>query len=344
MSAMENWSEEKRSAYLYQIIAKQEQDAIHKKLFSELAVAANKQAHIWEYELKKSGQSVPSQYLPDIRTKFVGWLVHIFGTKRLRFILSAMKVRGMSVYLGEHVHEKLVTAVPQHENRHKSMTTAGNLRAAVFGVNDGLISNVSLILGVAGASANHYFIILSGIAGLLAGACSMAAGEYVSMRSQKEFFEYQIGLEKSELEEYPEEEALELALIYEARGLPKEEAERLANVIISNPEHALDTLAREELGLNPDELGSPWGAAISSFLSFGIGAIIPLIPFLLGDFAWNLVISICLTSVTLFVIGATLSLFTSSNALKSGLRMLLIGWMAGALTYGIGKLIGVSIS
>jgi len=344
MSALQNWNEEKRSAYLYDIIATHETDPTHQQLFRELAQAANKQALIWENEIKKTGEKIPDTFHPDMRARLVGWLAQHFATKRLRFILSAMKVRGMSIYLGDtHPHNKLAAAVPDHENRHKSISSGGNLRAAVFGINDGLISNLSLLLGVTGAAVDHGMIILTGVAGLLAGACSMASGEYVSVRSQREFFEYQIALERSELEEYPEEEALELALIYEARGLPKEDATKLAQIIISNPENALDTLAREELGLNPNELGSPWGAAISSFLSFAIGASIPLLPFLMGKYAWNLPVSIALTSIALFSIGATLSLFTSSNALKSGLRMLFIGVIAGLATYLIGKAIGVGL-
>jgi VIT1/CCC1 family predicted Fe2+/Mn2+ transporter len=176
---------------------------------------------------------------------------------------------------------------------------------------------------------------------LLAGACSMGSGEYVSVRSQREMLEYQLELEKHELDTYPEEEAKELALIYEARGIPKEEATRLANILIQDPEKALDTLAREELGINPDDLVSPWGAAISSFVSFVIGALIPLLPFLFSQSRYNLVISIGLTAAALFGIGASLSLFTQRNALWSGLRTLLIGIAAGALTYFIGNLLGV---
>ncbi len=151
----------------------------------------------------------------------------------------------------------------------------------MFGVNDGLVSNASLILGVAGASSDAHVVLLTGVAGMCAGAFAMATGEYVSVRSQRELFEYQIGLEREELAQYPEAEAQELALIYAAKGLPPEEALRLATQIVADPEHALDTLAREELGLNPDELGSPWGAAISSFVSFAVGALLPLAPFML---------------------------------------------------------------
>lgn len=343
MSVFESWQEEKNSVYLYKIIASHEKNNSRKKLFLDLAAIANKQALIWEKELQKNGQTIPKTFQPCLRTKIVGKLIPYFGAQRIRFILSAMKVRGMSVYLNEDPLYPFSATTMHHEHRHKGLNTAGNLRAAIFGINDGLISNMSLILGIAGATTNQHFIILSGIAGLLAGACSMAAGEYISVRSQKEFFEYQIDLERNELEQYPEEEALELAAIYQARGLPKMESEKLATLVINDPERALNTLAREELGLNPQELGSPIGAAFSSFLSFAIGAFIPLIPFTFGVSIWNMPVSIALTAVTLFGIGATLSLFTNSSALKSGLRMLLIGIVAGALTYFIGHWVGVAL-
>jgi VIT1/CCC1 family predicted Fe2+/Mn2+ transporter len=225
------------------------------------------------------------------------------------------------------------------EHRHKGINTAGNLRAAVFGVNDGLISNMSLLLGVVGAGVDHGAILVAGVSGLLAGACSMAAGEYISVRSQREFFEYQIHLEKEELELYPEEEAAELACIYRARGIPKDEAKKLADLMISHPDRALDTLAREELGLNPHELGSPTGAAVSSFVSFAGGAFIPLLPFLISYQEKNIFISGALTCAALLIIGATLSLFTNRSAWFSGLRMLSIGILSGCVTFFIGKLL-----
>ena len=172
----------------------------------------------------------------------------------------------------------------------------------------------------------------------------MAAGEYVSVRSQREMYEYQIGLERDELAEYPAEEAQELALIYEARGMGREEALRMATQIIADPERALDTLTREELGLNPEDLGSPWGAAVSSFVSFAIGSAIPLLPFLFHLGSASLPAVIGLTAVALFVVGATLSLFTGRSALMSGTRMLGIGAAAGGITYCIGKILGVSLA
>ena len=186
------------------------------------------------------------------------------------------------------------------EHRHRGLHGGGNLRAAVFGVNDGLVSNASLILGIAGASPDPHVVLLTGIAGMCAGAFAMATGEYVSVRSQRELFEYQIGLERDELAQYPEAEAQELALIYAAKGLRPEEASKLATKIVADPEHALDTLAREELGLNPDELGSPWGAAISSFLSFAVGALLPLAPFMAMSGPRTLPVAIGVTALALF--------------------------------------------
>lgn len=342
MHSLKNWLEEKRSVYLYSLIEKYEHDETKKKLFRELATAADKQAAVWQHELKKEGQLTPVIYQPDTRTRIVGFLLHYFSVRQLRFMLAAMKVRGLSVYdnVMQNQGHFLSHRAANIERRHKGLSVAGNLRAAVFGVSDGLVSNMSLLLGVVGGTSNINMIVLSGIAGLLAGACSMAAGEYVSMRSQREFFEYQIALEKEELELYPEEEAEELAFIYQARGLPKAEAKELAQRIIHNPERALDTLAREELGLNPNDLGSPLGAALSSFLSFATGAFLPLLPFLFGNTAWNLPISILLTAISLFGIGAILSLFTNQNAFFSGSRMLLIGAGAGCLTYLIGVWVG----
>jgi VIT1/CCC1 family predicted Fe2+/Mn2+ transporter len=171
----------------------------------------------------------------------------------------------------------------------------------------------------------------------------MAAGEYVSVRSQREMYEYQIGLERDELEQYPEEEASELAMIYAARGIPEGEAQRMANVILVDPSRALDTLAREELGLNPAELGSPWGAASFSFVSFALGAVLPLVPFLFSTGATSLYFSVGLTAAALFVVGAMLSLFTGRQAIRGGLRMLTIGGTAGLLTFLIGHALGVTL-
>ena len=343
MKQHNGWIEEKRSAWLYRVVAQTERDGGRRALFNELAGEADKQAAMWARQADLAGSRVPDPYRPGLRERMIALLVRAFGPRAMRGVLAAMKVRGMSIYAKGAPGHFMSPAVEGGEYRHRGVESGGNLRAAVFGVNDGLVSNASLILGVAGASSDGAIILLSGAAGLMAGAFSMAAGEYVSVRSQREMYEYQIGLERDELDHYPEAEAEELALIYEARGLDRDEAKRLATSITSNTEKALATLAREELGLNPEELGSPWGAAAFSFVSFAVGASIPLLPFLLDRSAGALAISIAATAVSLFVVGACLSLFTGRDALRSGLRMLAIGACAGAVTYATGKLLGVTL-
>jgi VIT1/CCC1 family predicted Fe2+/Mn2+ transporter len=330
MELHNNWREEKRSAHLYSVMAAHENNILHKKLFSDLQSAAEKQAILWEKKIHESGQSHPGAYKPDARTRIVSSLIKLLGAERLHSILSAMKIRGMSIFTDYHA-----------EHKHTSFNATSNLRAAVFGVNDGLISNASLILGVAGANADQHTIVIAGIAGLLAGAFSMGAGEYISVRSQREVFEYQIAIEKQELEEYPEEEIEELSLIYQARGVPVDEANKLSRLMIENPETGLNTLAREELGINPEDMVSPVGAMLSSFIAFGAGATVPLLPFIFGHSDSSLLISISLTGATLFGIGAMLSLFTNRNPLLLGLRMMTIGAVAGSVTYMIGKMLGV---
>lgn len=332
MNIHDNWWEEKRSAYLYAVMAQSEGKLLHQKLFTDLQTAAEKQAALWEHKFHEQNPNTPLTFKPDMRTKLVAFLVRQLGPERVHFILSSMKIRGMSVFSKFH-----------SEHRHTTGSSANNLRAAVFGINDGLISNMSLILGIAGASNNVHFIVLAGVAGLLAGAASMGAGEYISVRSQREVYEYQIAIEEEELREYPEEEIEELTLIYQARGIPKEEAFRLATIMINNPETGLNTLAREELGLNPDDLVSPIGAMLSSFFAFAIGASIPLIPYLNHENHLALPMSIGFTAITLFMIGAILSLFSNRNPILLGLRMLAVGSAAGAITYFIGKALGISM-
>ena len=345
MDALENWREEKRSAWLYRAVSDIECGTPRQVLFLELARAADSQAVLWEAELLRQGQSVPTAYRPDARARLIGWLLPRLGVRPLRGVLAAMKVRGMSLYhapAGAGGHAQPTSLEQMRGERHRS-AASGSLRAAVFGVNDGLVSNASLILGVAGAGAGNDIILLSGVAGLLAGAFSMAAGEYVSMKSQREFHEYQITLEREELDQYPREEAAELALIYQAKGIDADTASRLADDLIRDPDRALDTLAREELGLNPDELGAPLAAAIASFLAFAGGALIPVLPYLLlaGEHAFAG--ALIATGVSLFGVGAVLSLFTGRAALAGGLRMLAIGAAAGAATWLIGRGLGVAL-
>jgi len=221
---------------------------------------------------------------------------------------------------------------------------SGALRAAIFGVNDGLVSNLSLIFGVAGAGADNQVVILAGVAGLLAGAFSMASGEYVSVRVQREVFERLIHLEAHEIGSDPEAERLELAELYVRKGLPRDLAERLATELMKDPEVALDTHAREELGLDPKEgLGSPFAAAGSSFVMFAAGAFVPLLPFLVASGTAALVASAILSAIALFGVGAAMSVLTGRGAIVSGLRMLSIGAAAASVTYLVGTLLEVSV-
>lgn len=342
MNELNSWREEKRSAHLYRVLAAAEAGTSRQGLFNGLAAEADSQAAIWARHAANKGLAVPARYSPDLRVKIVGALVRRFGPHAMRAVLAAMKVRGMSLYgKTDPAHHTPGTGL-EHRHRRSGAGSGGNLRAAVFGVNDGLISNASLILGVAGASADNQIVLLTGVAGLVAGAFSMAAGEYVSVRSQREMFEYQIGLEREELEHYPEEEAEELALIYAERGIEAGTALRMARELTADPEKALDTLAREELGLNPDDLGSPWGAAAFSFAAFAAGATIPLLPFLVFPGPLSLKLAMVLSAVTLFGVGAAISLFTGRSARASGARMLGIGIAAGTVTWCVGSLFGVT--
>lgn len=342
MSHFESWYEEKQSAFLYRQIMVVEPRTDYRELFYKLALAAEEQAELWAAKVHESGAGLP-QYKPTVRARLVAWLVRGLGPRTVRPVLMAMKVRGMSVYSGSlaGAGHRMPESVAEVGDRHKTVSNGGNLRAAVFGVNDGLVSNASLVLGIAGATHDVAVIYLAGVAGLLAGAFSMAAGEYISMRSQRELYEYQIGLERDELEQYPDEEAEELALIYNARGVHMDQAREMAKRLMADPEHALATLSREELGLNPEELGSPWGAALSSFAAFAVGAFVPLIPIVLGYS--TLVWTVVTTLVALFLVGALLSLFTGRDAIVSGLRMMTIGAVAGGVTYGVGSLLGISV-
>jgi VIT1/CCC1 family predicted Fe2+/Mn2+ transporter len=220
---------------------------------------------------------------------------------------------------------------------------SGTLRAVIFGVSDGLVSNTSLVMGVSGASGDPHLILLTGVAGLFAGSFSMAAGEYISMQSQRELFERQIALEREELRMVPEEEEAELAALYRAKGFAADEAKRIAHRLFRDPEAALDTLIREELGLDPQELGNPWRAAAGSFVAFAVGAAVPVTPFLFGggDLVFALAIGISLAAM--FAVGVGVSLLTGRSALFSGLRQVVIGVAAASVTYLIGRVIGVSV-
>jgi VIT1/CCC1 family predicted Fe2+/Mn2+ transporter len=339
--AADSWYHEKESAWLYGVVAAAELDPRKRDLFVKLAAAAEEQATCW----LATRPELKPVFSPALRARIVARLVKRLGPRRLRPVLAAMKLRGLSVYSGPQrlAAHAMPTTVAEVGERHGS-GGGGNLRAAVFGASDGLVSNAALVMGVAATGADLHAVQVAGVAGLLAGALSMAAGEYVSVRSQREFYEYQMELEREELAEYPDAEAEELALIYNARGIDMEEARRMSAALLARPDEALDVLAREELGLNPDDLGSPYSAATSSFLAFAFGATIPLLPFFVRlDGLRAIYASAGLTALMLFAVGIALSLFTGRGAARGGLRLLLIGGGAGIAAWAVGKLLGASL-
>ena len=339
--------EELGSAYLYERLGAAEAGRAA-ELFRQLRTESLKQAEIWARELERAGHPAPA-WRPSGRARLVGWLVGALGPRRMLPVLSAMKVRGLSIYRGgalDGTGDAAAEPPPRvaEESWHRAASGGGALRAAVFGVNDGLVSNASLIIGIAGASPEPQMILLAGVAGLLAGGFAMGAGEYISVRTQRELLEHQIALEQEEIRLMPEEEIEELALIYRAKGLDPAQAEVLARRIVGDPVRGLDTLAREELGLDPQALASPVVAAVASFVSFALGALVPLVPYLLTRGAPALVGTVVTTELGLLLVGGLMSLFTGRSLVWSALRMALLGSAAAALTFGIGRLLGVSVS
>jgi VIT1/CCC1 family predicted Fe2+/Mn2+ transporter len=339
---LDSWYHEKESAWLYRRVADRESDPLKSQLFRKLGEAAEDQARKWE-SLQPQRRF---EFRPSMRARVVAGLADQIGPRAARNVLAAMKLRGLSIYTSTTAPGHVMpTSVSQVGERHRGGVSGGNLRATVFGINDGLVSNAALVMGVAGSGAAPSIVLMTGAAGLLAGALSMAAGEYVSVRSQRDMYEYQIALEKEELAEYPEEEAEELALIYEARGMDIEQARTFARSLLGNPDHALDVLAREELGLNPDDLGSPLGAASSSFLAFALGAVIPLAPFLIGLPAHSVMgWTIGVTAIALAAVGMLISLFTGRNAWFGAARMVAIGGGAGVIAWLVGSWLGVALA
>ena len=361
----EFWIDEQNSAYLYNLLANIEKDEKISSVYQRMADVELHHAAKWERQLEENEIQLPV-YKPGSRTRILGWLAKKLGPAAVLPTLQSMEQQGTKSYFlqeGENAaagdeksHAFLLNqisgalrggiegpALAQLEGRHKA--AGGNaLRAAVLGANDGLVSNLSLVMGVAGADIGGSSVMIAGIAGLLAGAFSMALGEWLSVQSSRELFANQIQIEKLEIEQSPEEEAEELALIYESRGLKSDQALALANQILKNKESAVETMAREELGIDPGELGgSAWEAAITSFLLFSIGAIIPVFPFFFLHGYTAVFVSIGLSILGLFGLGAGITLFTGRKILYSGMRMVIFGLLAAAITFGIGKLIGVSI-
>jgi len=361
-----NLQDEIDSSSLYKRLAEHERDERLAEVYRRMGAIEVRHAEFWQETLRAAGVQVGA-WTPGWRSRTLAWLGARLGTQLVVPTIEGMERAADGRYDGqpearkagmpgeERSHARVLRAIAgeaggvqggilaRMEGRHRGM--AGNaLRAAVLGVNDGLVSNLSLVMGVAGAQLPAQAILVTGFAGLLAGAGSMALGEWLSVQSSRELYERQIGVESREIEERPEEEAEELSLIYQAKGLAREDAEKLAGRLLLDKDTALDTLAREELGIDPEELGgSAWQAAATSFLLFILGAIIPVLPFLAASGPTAVLASVAVSSVGLFAIGSAITLLTGRSVLSSGMRQLLFGLTAAALTYGVGRLLGVSL-
>ncbi len=360
-----NMNDELNGVALYQALADGEANPKIAEVYRRLAATEQHHADAWAKRIQAAGGTVPPFHLAW-RTRVLVWLARRLGAQFVLPSISSLEESDSKDYAtqaeaaemsaDEQSHARLLqqisrtgqggmegSALAQIEGRHRS--AGGNaLRAAVLGANDGLVSNLSLVMGVAGAELANHAILLTGLAGLLAGAISMALGEWISVQSSRELYEKQIKTEKEEIETAPEEEAEELALIYQARGIEETQARALATSIMKNRETALGTLAREELGINPEELGgSAWEAAITSFVLFAAGAILPVIGFVFLSGTTAVIASAALSAVGLFVIGASITLFTGRPVLSSGTRQVIFGLAAATVTFLIGRLVGVTV-
>ncbi len=355
---------EREAAALYRSLAHNEQGE-RREVFLELADIEDRHAEHWEERLRGWGAAVPSPRGPGLRTRALGLAARRLSTDRVLPLIERSERADAGKYdndpdaptamaADERSHARRLAhlgegrpsprdAIARREGWHRS-DRSGALRAGVFGVSDGLVSNTSLVMGFAGSGSSRSAILLAGVAGLLAGSFSMAAGEYVSVTSQRETYEREIAMEARELEEKPEEERDELALLYRAKGLSREDARSLADTILQDKQVALDTLSREELGLDPDELGSPWAAATSSMLAFALGALVVVLPYLFGGGTAALVVAIGLSVLAMLAVGTFLGTMNRRPIVRSALRQLLVGGVAALVTFVVGRLIGVSVS
>jgi VIT1/CCC1 family predicted Fe2+/Mn2+ transporter len=361
-----NLQDELEGAELYKALAEAEADPVRKDLFLQLSRAEADHASTWRKKLTAAGVREP-KYAPSFRTRMLARLARRFGPRFVLPAIAANEFADRDKYAGqadaaqlsadEHGHAAVVQAAAS--SRSSGLTGAdiaraerwhrrggGNeLRAAVLGANDGLVSNLSLVMGIAGAGSASSTILLSGLAGLVAGALSMALGEWLSVTNARELARTQIDREREELEETPEAERRELALILQAKGLPRADAQRVATDIMRDKKVALDMLVREELGIDPAEMGgNPWSAAAFSFALFAVGAIFPVLPFFFVAGSAGIAWSVLSSTVALAVIGLATSLFSGRSAVYSAVRQVLIGAAAAAITYGVGAAIGVSLA
>ena len=350
---------ELESVTLYNSMAEIEKDSERSRLFHNLAQAETRHVRVWA---RKLGIEDPISQIPGrtIRVKLLSFIARVFGTRAVMPLILRAEAADIDTLRDDPDASAIIREEREHfgalgklagtagyaqivslERRHYSGTA--NIRAGVLGFNDGLVSNLSLVMGVAGATTDASFIVLAGVSGLLAGAFSMAAGEYISVRAQRDIYERELDVERAELQEVPSQEASELAMIYRDKGFSREEARAVAERIISNPEVALETLAREELGLDPSQLGSPWAAAISSFIAFALGALVPVLPHMSASGVLAFALSIGISGGMLLSVGAFIAILTGKNGVAGGVRMLMVGATAAAITFGIGSALGIVI-
>ena len=364
----ENWQDEVDSAAEYRAMASSETDPKIAKVYSNLAKMEEAHIGFWEERLRAAGEKI-GERRPSWRSRVVVWIAKKLGPDAVLSTIAAKEAADRNVYVKQpetggtrmsaqeqwhtRVLGQLIRTQPRGlsgsflgrlEGRHRAV--GGNaLRAAVLGANDGLCSNLALVMGVAGASVDSHGILVTGLAGLMAGAGSMALGEWVSVTSSRELAEREIRIEASELREDPEGEGEELKLIYEAKGLSPTEAETMARRLLSDRTTAIDALAREELGIDPKELGgSAWEAAVSSFVLFALGAVVPILPFLVLRGTQAVASSAVLSALGLWTLGAAITVFTGAPVWRSGGRQLVLGLAAAGLTFGVGKLIGIAVA
>jgi vacuolar iron transporter family protein len=373
-----NWQREVDGTVLYRTLSEIEKQPELASVYRKMADNEEKHTLYWEKKLHGAGVKNIQRKL-SWRSKILNLLAKKFGAGFILPTLTTNEQLTSSEYdsqagsdigwmsADEKSHARLLSAVAgqharllsavagqvdgmpggdiaQMEGRHRN--SGGNaLRAAVLGANDGLVSILSLTMGAAGANLPGKGVLITGIAGLLAGAGSMALGEWLSVQSSRELYQRQIAIEEEEISTHPEDEKEELALIYEAKGLPKKRAMEMATQISSNKKHFIDALSREELGINPKEMGgSPWVAAYTSFLLFAFGAFIPLFPYIFFQGSTAIILSLSLGALALFMTGAAITLMTGKNIWISGFRQVFVGLIAAALVFGVGRLIGVTIS
>jgi VIT1/CCC1 family predicted Fe2+/Mn2+ transporter len=361
----ENLQGEIDAIALYRQLAELEDAPALREFYTRMAAIEEVHADVWRNRLGEAGVDTAAMHV-GWRNRVLMLVARRFGPSLVVPTIAEREAAEQAAYDeqpealarmpgDERSHARLFRelaggrgveggAIARIEGRHRA--GGGNqLRAAVLGANDGLVSNLSIAMGVAGASQGGHAVLIAGLAGMLAGALSMAIGEWLSVQSARELFAHQVKVEREELLTVPDEEEEELALIYQAKGLPEAQAREMAKTLVTGEiGRAVDTLAREELGIDPEELGgSAWVAAGTSFCLFALGALVPILPFFVASGTPAVIASIVISAAALFVVGAAITVVTGASALMTGGRQVLLGLAAAAVTYGLGALVGQAV-